>query len=190
MKLKDILSISGRSGLYKFISQGRNAIIVEAIEDGKRMAISSSAKVSALEDIAIFTKTEEISLSDCFKKIFERENGKQTIDHKSSPDELKAFMQSILPEYDSERVYVSDMKKLIMWYNILISHNLLNPNEEEEEEEEKETGEHEDTKDKPVKREKKQGVKPNKPSQIKNVKASTAAKAPPRVTKPKTGKTD
>ena len=188
MKLKDILSISGKSGLYKFVSQGRNSIIVEAIEDGKRMAIPASAKVSALEDIAIFTKTEEVSLADCFKKIFEKENGKQTIDHKSTPEELKVFMETILPDYDIDRVYVSDMKKLVMWYNILIDHNLLKPDEEEEAEKEK--GEHTDSKEKAPAKEKKSTAKQSKPRPIKNVRASTAAKVPPRATKPKTGKTD
>ena len=133
MKLKDILSISGKGGLYKFISQARNGIIVESFDDGKRTAISASAKVSALEDIAIFTETEEVPLADIFKKIYEKENGKETINHKSSPEELKAFIESVLPDYDKERVYVSDIKKLVMWYNILISHNLFKPDEEEEE---------------------------------------------------------
>jgi len=180
MKLKEILSISGRGGLFKFVSQGRNGIIVESFEDGKRMAVPSSAKVSTLEDIAIFTKTEEVPLADVLKKIFEKENGKQTIDFKSSPDELKAFMETILPDYDHERVYVSDMKKLVMWYNILISHDLLKPDEEQEKE----------SKDKAIAKEKKPVVKQSKPKPVKNVKASSAAKAPPRATKPKTGKTD
>lgn len=138
MKLKDILAISGKGGLFKFISQARNGIIVESFADGKRMAVHSNAKVSALEDIAIFTETEEVPLGDVFAKIFEKEGGKETISHKSSPDELKAFLESILPDYDRDRVYVSDMKKLVQWYNQLISLNLLNPDEEEEEKESEE----------------------------------------------------
>ena len=136
MKLKDILAISGKSGLYKFISQARNGIIVESFSDGKRMAVNSSAKVSALEDIAIFTETEEVQLGDVLSKIYEKESGKETISHKSSPDELKAFLESILPDYDRDRVYVSDMKKLVQWYNQLVSLDLLHPEEEEEEQEE------------------------------------------------------
>lgn len=135
MKLKDILAISGKGGLYKFISQGRNGIIVESYDDGKRTVVHSSAKVSALEDIAIFTDEEEVSLTDVFKKLFEKENGKETISHKSSPDELKALLSQILPEYDRERVYVSDIKKLVQWYNILLKYDLLKPEEEPEEEE-------------------------------------------------------
>ncbi len=138
MNLKDILSISGKGGLFKFISQGRTGIIVESFEDKKRTVVHSSAKVSALEDIAIFTDTEEVPLGDIFRKIYEKENGKETISHKSSSEELKAFMAEILPEYDKERVYVSDMKKLVQWYNLLVQLNLLKPEKEEEEKEEKE----------------------------------------------------
>ncbi|MBN1951484.1 MAG: DUF5606 domain-containing protein [Bacteroidales bacterium] len=137
MNLKDILAISGKGGLFKFISQAKNSIIVESFTDGKRMAVHSSAKVSALEDIAIFTETEEVPLGDVFSRIFEKEGGKETINHKSSPEELKAFLESVLPEYDRERVYVSDMKKLVQWYNQLVSLNLLIPKEEEKKEEEK-----------------------------------------------------
>ena len=134
MKLKDILAISGKGGLYKFVSQGRNGIIVESFEDKKRTVVHSSAKVSALEDIAIFTDEEEVPLADVLKKLYEKENGKETISHKSTPDELKALLQEILPEYDKERVYVSDMKKLVQWYNILLKYDLLKPDEEDQEE--------------------------------------------------------
>ncbi len=133
MNLKDILAISGKGGLFKFISQGRSGIIVESFEDKKRSVIHASSKVSAIEDIAIFTETEEVSLGDIFTKIYKKENGKKTIDHKSSSDELKAFLEEILPDYDKERVYVSDMKKLVHWYNMLVKLNLLKPEEESKE---------------------------------------------------------
>ena len=187
MKLKDILSISGKGGLYKFISQARNGIIVESFEDGKRTAISASAKVSALEDIAIFTETEEVPLADVFNKIYEKENGKETINHKSSPEELKAFIESVLPDYDKERVYVSDIKKLVMWYNILISHNLLKPDEEEEEEKTDEKN----SAEKAVAKEKKPAAgNTPKPQAPRSVKANTSAKSTVKATKPRTGKTD
>jgi hypothetical protein len=127
MKLKDILSISGKSGLFKFISQGRNGIIVESFEDKKKTLAHSSVKVSALEDIAIFTETEEMPLANVFKIIYDKENGKATISHKSSPEELKTYFEKILPEYDRSRVYVSDIKKVVNWYNLLIDLNLLDP---------------------------------------------------------------
>lgn len=140
MKLKDILAISGKPGLYKFISQGRNGIIVESFTDNKRMIVHSTTKVSALEDIAIYTEVEEVPLKDVFTKIYEKEDGKTTVDHKSGNDELKKLFEEILPEYDKNRVYVSDIKKVISWYNTLIDLNLLNPNESDEDEEEQKEG--------------------------------------------------
>jgi len=131
--LKDILSISGYGGLFKFISQGRTGIIVESLDDQKRMNVSATAKISALEDIAIFTETEDKPLNDVFKAIYEKESGGQSINHKSASDELKSYFEQVLPDYDRERVYVSDMKKVINWYNLLQSKNLLDFTEEEDE---------------------------------------------------------
>ena len=136
--LKDILSISGFGGLYKFISQGRSGIIVESLEDKTRMNASATAKISALEDIAIFTETEDIPLNDVFKAIFKKENEGVSINHKSSGNELKSYFSGVLPDYDKDRVYVSDIKKVINWYNILHKLELLNFEEEEEEVEDKE----------------------------------------------------
>ena len=132
--LKDILSISGYGGLYKFVSQGRAGIIVESLEDDKRMNASASAKISALEDIAIFTDTEDIPLKDVFKAISEKENGGEAIKHKSSANELKDYFAEVLPDYDRDRVYVSDIKKVVNWYNILRKFEMLNFDEEEEQE--------------------------------------------------------
>ncbi|HKL07433.1 MAG TPA: DUF5606 domain-containing protein [Bacteroidales bacterium] len=139
--LKDILSISGHGGLFKFISQGRHGIIVESLETKKRMNMPATAKISALEDIAIFTDTEDIALKDVFKAIYEKEDGGEAISHKSSADELKNYFSGILPDYDRDRVYVSDIKKVVQWYNLLHKFDMLNFDEEEEEktdEEEKE----------------------------------------------------
>ena len=134
--LKDILSISGYGGLYKFVSQGRTGIIVESLEDKKRMNASASAKISALEDIAIFTETEDIPLKDVFKAIHEKETGGESINHKSSANELKDYFADVLPDYDRDRVYVSDIKKVINWYNILQKFEMLDFTEEENEEKE------------------------------------------------------
>jgi hypothetical protein len=130
MDLKEIMSVSGQSGLFRFISQGRNGIIVESFSDKKRSFINASSKVSSLEDIAIFTSEEEVPLKQVFKSIFEHENGGPAPDPKSSPEELKAFLEKILPTYDHERVYVSDIKKLLTWYNTLLSLNMLSFDEE------------------------------------------------------------
>ncbi|MDA3779988.1 MAG: DUF5606 domain-containing protein [Bacteroidales bacterium] len=134
--LKDILAIGGYSGLYKFISQGRNGIIVESFDTKQKMNAQSNAKISALEDIAIFTYEEDIELKDVFKKIYDKENGGASINHKSSAKELKSYMSEILPNYDEDRVYVSDIKKLISWYNILQKLDLLDFTKKEEETEE------------------------------------------------------
>ncbi len=117
--LKDILSISGKGGLYKYISQGRNGIIVESLHDKKRINATAAAKISSLEDISVFTEDGEVSLEELFKRIKDKENSGPAISHKASNDELKKYFAEILPEYDRERVYVSDIKKIINWYNIL-----------------------------------------------------------------------
>ena len=123
--LKDIMSIGGYGGLFRFISQGRNGIIVESLEDGKRMQAFATMKVSSLEDIAIYTEEEEIQLDEVFVRIQKYENGSEAISHKSDTDDLKDYFSAVLPEYDRERVYVSDIRKVINWYNFLLEKDLL-----------------------------------------------------------------
>ncbi len=124
--LKEIVSISGKGGLYKVIAQSAKGIIVESFEDKKRMMVEQHYQVSALSDIAVFTDTEEKPLQDVFKNIYELENGQPTkITHKSSGDELKNYFAKVLPNYDQNRVYVSDIKKVVKWYNILQENNVL-----------------------------------------------------------------
>jgi hypothetical protein len=125
MKLKDYLAISGEHGLFKFIAQGRNAIIVEHLESLKRTTAPASAKVSTLEDISIFTEGEDLALGKVFDKIFDRENGGQAPDAKSDPEKLRIYFSEIIPDYDKTRVYPSDIRKVIKWYNILQGLNLL-----------------------------------------------------------------
>ena len=124
--LKDIVSISGKGGLYKIVVQSGKGIIVESFEDQKRMMVDQHYQVSALSDIAVFTETEEKPLQDVFQNIYEVENGQPTkITHKSSGDELKNYFEKVLPNYDQDRVYVSDIKKVVKWYNILQKNNVL-----------------------------------------------------------------
>ena len=125
MDLKEIMSVSGQSGLFKFVSQGRNGIIVESFSDSKRSFVNASNKVSSLEDIAIFTDVEEVPLKKVFKSIFELTNGGTAPDSKASPEVLKGFMEKVLPNYDKARVYISDIKKLVSWYNTLLSLNMI-----------------------------------------------------------------
>lgn len=148
MKLKDILAIGGKPGLYKFIAQAKNGIIVESLTDKKRIPAYASDKVSALEDIAIFTEEDEVPLGDVFNKIYEKEEGGKTISPKSSSDELKDYFEEILPEYDRERVYVSDIKKVLSWYNQLHDLDMLEPDDEEEEKKESEETEEDRSEDK------------------------------------------
>ena len=143
MNLKDILSISGEPGLFKFIAQGRNAIIVEHLETKKRKTAFASAKVSSLEDISIFTDKEDLPLGKVFDLIFEKESGGTAVDAKSDEIKLRAYFETIVPEYDKGRVYFSDMKKVVMWYNILHKLVLLvkdEPQSGDEKEKEKEKG--------------------------------------------------
>lgn len=131
--LKGILAISGHSGLFKMVSNSKNALIVESLIDKKRIAAYTTSKISALEDIAIFTYEGDVQLAEVFKNIKEKENGGQTISHKASGNELKAYMSEILPNFDEERVYVSDMKKIFQWYNLLQENGLLEETETVEE---------------------------------------------------------
>lgn len=130
--LKDILAISGQPGLFKMVSKGNNSVIVESLLTRKRLPAHSSSKIISLEDIAIFTLNAEVPLKEVLKKIAEKENNQQAIDHKASANELKQYMKAVLPEYDENRVYVSDIKKLVHWYNLLQENDLLNFEEEEE----------------------------------------------------------
>jgi hypothetical protein len=137
MVLKDILAISGEPGLFRFIAQGKNSIIIEHLETKKRSSAYGSAKVSSLEDIAIFTEKEDVPLGKVFDIIFEKVNGGEAIDSKADGPKLKAWFEEILPDYSRDKVYVSDMKKVALWYNILHRLNMLVKEEPAAEAEEK-----------------------------------------------------
>lgn len=130
--MKDILSITGQPGLFKIVSRNSKNLIVESLLTGKRFPAFSTNKILSLADIAIFTDTAEVQLKEVFMKIAEKEDGKQSIDPKSSGDKLKTYFAEILPEYDRSRVYVSDIKKVIQWYNLLQEKEMLVFDDEEE----------------------------------------------------------
>jgi hypothetical protein len=138
MDLKDIMSISGKSGLFKTVAQTKNGLIVESIVDKKRFPVYISDKVSALEDISIFTNNKDLPLKEVIDMIFKKENGGQCIDPKIDDAKLKKYFEEVLPDYDKERVYVSDIRKLFTWYNLLQSHGLLKMEEEKKDDEQKE----------------------------------------------------
>jgi hypothetical protein len=141
MALKDILVISGQGGLFKYISQGRNNVIVESLIDCKRTTIPASTKISMLEDISVFTENDSIPLREVFRKIQEKENGGVAIPHKSPDAELKKYFAEVLPDYDKNRVYVSDIRKIVMWYNLLRELEITDFETPEETEEDKEIAE-------------------------------------------------
>jgi hypothetical protein len=133
MVLKDIIAISGEPGLFRFIAQGKNSIIVEHLESKKRGSAYGSAKVSSLEDIAIFTENEDIPLGKVFDIIYEKADGGVVIDPKSDGEKLKDWFGEILPDYSRDKVYTSDIKKIALWYNLLHKLNLLVKEEPEAE---------------------------------------------------------
>jgi hypothetical protein len=168
MAFEQILSISGKSGLFRLVGQMKNGIIVETIADGKRFPVHGASKVSALEEISIYTETEEVPLKDVFTRMFEKEDGKQAFDPKEGNDKVKAYFEEILPEYDKERVYTSDMVKVVRWYNELIEHKAFDPNEEKEKAEEEASEE-------PTEGKKKQSVKEAKKETAAKKKAAPKA---------------
>ncbi len=136
MYLEGILAIGGKPGLYKMVSQARNSIVVESLDNGKRFPAFASAQISALEDVAIYTNDEEKPLVEVFNNIFELYDGEKILSHKSPKEDILAFMEKILPDYDKDRVHPGDMKKIIQWYNILIDKDILNEKAMEEYEKE------------------------------------------------------
>lgn len=133
MDLSGIISISGQPGLYKVVAQSKNGLIVESLIDKKRIPAYSNYKISALEDISVFTTGDDIPLSDVFQKIYDKENGGPAVDHKSGDNELRKYFGEALPEYDEDRVYISDIRKMLSWYNLLQKNDLLKVKKEESE---------------------------------------------------------
>lgn len=131
MSLDKILSISGKPGLYELKARTRAGFVAESLVDGKKMAVGAHNNVSMLSEIAIYTYSEEVPLREVFQKIAEKEDTKETISHKSSKKELENLFSEVLPEYDEDRVYISDIKKVIQWYNLLVKNNVTDFSETE-----------------------------------------------------------
>ena len=126
MSLDKILSIAGKPGLYKVVAQTRSGFVAESLIDKKKVSVNMQSNVSVLSEIAIYTLTEELPLRDVFKKIKDKEKGMQTsISHKDSKEALEEYFFEVLPDYDEDRVYASDIKKVVQWYNLLQEQNLL-----------------------------------------------------------------
>ena len=120
MGLDKIISISGKPGLYKVLNQSKAGFVIESLTDGKRTTHLATQNVSALKDIAIYTYEEEFPLGLIFKSMFEKEGGKTAISQDAKDSELMAYFEEIVPNFDKERVYPSNVKKVIRWYNQLV----------------------------------------------------------------------
>lgn len=136
MELKDIVAINGKPGLYELKAQSKGGFIVESLLDRKKFPVTATHNISALNEIAIYTYEDDVPLRLIFKAIAEKEEGKEAINHKESGKVLVQYFREVLPNFDDERVYTSNIKKVIQWYNILASNNFDFSNIKEEEEEE------------------------------------------------------
>jgi len=132
MDLSKILSIAGKPGLYKVESQSNRGVVVSSIQDGKKMAIGQTQRVSTLSDISIYTMEGDEPLKDIFEKIYERTEGKAVDIDIQNKQDLRDFFLEVLPDHDEERVYASDIKKMIKWFNLLLEKDMLDFSESEE----------------------------------------------------------
>lgn len=125
MSLDKVLSISGKPGIYALKTQTRSGFVAESLLDGKRITVGIRHNVSILSEIAIYTLSAEKPLREVFQKIKEKEDGGPTISHKVTRDELEEYFFNLIPDYDEDRVYPSDIKKVVHWYNILQKNDML-----------------------------------------------------------------
>lgn len=143
MELKEIAVISGKSGLFKVLKPTRTGVIVESIDEKKsKFAVNANVRVSVLEEISLYTTNEEgsVPLKTIFKRIYDEFKDDPGVSQSSSPEELRAFIKHVEPNYDEEKVYVSDIKKLVNWYQIIMQHYpeaITAPEQESKEVEEK-----------------------------------------------------
>lgn len=135
--LTGIISITGQPGLYKIVAQSKNGIIVEGLADKKRTNVYSSTRVSTLADISMYTTGDDRPIDEIMTAIFKKEKGGPAVDTKADDKEIEKYFAGVVPDYDKERVYASNMRKLISWYNILQSTGNLKEKDEKENGEEK-----------------------------------------------------
>ena len=131
MDLNKILSIAGKPGLYRLVAQSKNGLIIESLLDGKRMNAFMNEKISSLEEISLFSHSEDVALKDVLRNMFNLTKGQKAIDNKADDAKIKEFFGQIVPDYDQERVYVSHMRKVIGWYNLLLEKGIIDFTEEE-----------------------------------------------------------
>jgi len=133
MDLKEIMAISGKPGLFQLVAQSKNGIVVESLLDGKRFTAFAHERISSLEEISVYTSDEELALKEILKRMHEKHEGGEALVSKSDKNALRAYFEEVVPEHDQERVYTSDIKKMISWYNLLVEKEMLDFTEEETE---------------------------------------------------------
>jgi len=134
MDLSEYFTIPGKPGVFKMLSQSKSNAVMESLIDGKRLPVFTSDKISSLEEIGMFTNGEDVPLIEVFQNIFRKENGGQaSVSPKADNKALQAYFSEVLPDWDKDRVYVSDIKKVIAWYNLLAEKNLISLEEKSEE---------------------------------------------------------
>ena len=134
MDLSEYFTVPGKPGVFKMLSQSKSNAVMESLIDGKRLPVFSSDKISSLEEIGMFTNGEDVPLTEVFQNIFREENGAvASVSPKADNKDLKAYFSKVLPDWDQDRVYVSDIKKVITWYNLLTEKNLISLEEKKDE---------------------------------------------------------
>jgi hypothetical protein len=161
MDLSGIISVSGMPGLYKVVGQMKNGVIAESLTDKKRLPIHAHQQISSLEDISMFTTGDNKPVADILKTIYDKEKGGKSIDHKADEKEVVKYFESILPDYDKERVHVSNMRKLFNWYNLLQETGNLKQKAEGDKSDEKSKVQHHDEASKKFAKPVKENVKAN-----------------------------
>lgn len=146
MKISDVLAISGKPGLFKILASSTKNLVVESMIDGKRSSVPGTIRVSSLSDITMYTLKEDVPLKDIIHSMHEKTEGKAAISHNSSPQEVKDFCDSVISDLDHDRVYASDLRKLVQWYNLLVAQKAL-PFEPEDKDEDKDEKQSDDSKD-------------------------------------------
>lgn len=132
MSLGNILSITGKPGLYVLKTKAKSGFVVKSLLDDRTSIVGMNHNVSVLKDISIYTMTGEVPLKQVFQNIAKKEDNGSSINHKSSKEELQNYFEEVLPEYDRDRVYASDIKKIVQWYNIIHKNDMLDSISEEE----------------------------------------------------------
>jgi hypothetical protein len=183
--LKEILVVSGKPGLYKLVSKGNNLLIVESLIDKKRIPAYIRDKVISVGDISIYTDEDEVSIGKVLTAIREKEHGgKVSIDlSKAQPDDLRAYFAEILPGFNRERVYPSDIKKVLKWYELLISNNITDFSKKE-----KEPAEEDEVKDENESAEEKKDAKTAAPAKAAAAKTAKRKEGPVSITAAKGAK--